>query len=42
MLMAKRKYVCKHCKIEVLGPKDTRPVLGKTHKKSCPRRRIQG
>lgn len=42
MHVKNKKYVCKHCKVEVLGPKDPRPVLGKTHKKSCPRRRILG
>ena len=35
-------YTCKHCKVQVNGPKDLRPVLGRTHKKNCPRRRIMG
>lgn len=40
MHVKKRKFVCKHCKVEVLGPRDLRPIMGKTHKKSCPRRRL--
>ena len=40
--MAEKKYVCKHCKVEVVSSYDKRPVPGKTHKKSCPRRRILG
>ena len=37
-----KKYVCKHCKVQVYGPKDLRPVLGHTHKRHCPRRRTMG
>lgn len=36
------KYVCKHCKVSVISKNDARAVLGKTHKKGCPRRRILG
>lgn len=38
----KVKYVCRHCKVEVNSSHDKRPVLGKEHKKSCPRHRILG
>lgn len=34
-----KKYICRHCKVEVYGPGDSKPKLGKEHKKSCPRRR---
>lgn len=33
------EYHCKHCKVQVIGKSDFRPVLGKEHKKSCPRAR---
>lgn len=33
-------YVCKFCKIQC--HKDLSPVVGRQHKKSCPRRRIKG
>lgn len=33
------KFICKYCKIQVMGKGDARPVLGKVHKKCCPRRR---
>lgn len=35
-------YKCKHCKVPVLGKFDWRPILGKTHGKKCPRRRLLG
>lgn len=38
----KKKYVCKICKVEVVGPGNPRPILGKEHKKNCPRRRNLG
>jgi len=40
--MDEKKYICRHCKVQVVGPKDTHAVLGKQHKPSCPRRRTQG
>lgn len=40
--LKKVKYVCKHCKVQVMAKNDARPVLGKEHKKNCPRRRILG
>lgn len=36
----KVKYVCKHCKVEVISRFDFRAVLGKNHKRSCPRARV--
>lgn len=33
------KYICKHCKVQVYGKGDSKPILGREHKKSCPRRR---
>lgn len=33
-----KKYVCKHCKVEVVSPTNTRAVLGREHAKKCPRR----
>lgn len=39
---AEKIYRCKHCKVQVYDKTDTRPVLGKEHKKGCPRRRNQG
>lgn len=35
-------YRCKHCKVQVLGKYDFRPILGRTHAKHCPRRRTLG
>jgi len=32
-----KKYVCKYCKVEVMGPHDFRAVLGKEHAKHCRR-----
>lgn len=32
-----KRYVCKFCKIPVVSQADTRAVLGKEHKKCCPR-----
>lgn len=37
-----RKYVCKHCKVPMVSKTDHRPILGYSHKKNCPRRRIMG
>lgn len=31
-------FRCKHCKVPVISRTDTHAVLGKEHKKSCPRR----
>lgn len=36
------RFICKHCKVPVVGRKDFRPVLGYEHKKGCPRRRNMG
>lgn len=33
-----KKYVCRHCKVQVISKTDTHAVLGKEHKTSCPRR----
>jgi hypothetical protein len=33
-----KKYICKHCKVQVVSKFDTRPVLGREHGKHCPRR----
>lgn len=35
-------YKCKHCKVQVVSPKDFRPILGKSHKPNCPRKRNMG
>ena len=39
MLNAK-KLICKYCKVEVVSKTDLRAVLGKEHKKCCPRKRL--
>jgi len=31
------KYICKHCKVEVMGKNDFRPIILKQHPKWCPR-----
>lgn len=33
-----KKFICKHCKVEVISKSDFRPVMLKQHKSSCPRR----
>lgn len=38
-MMKPVQYVCKFCKVPVISKDDRRPVLGKVHKKCCPRRR---
>jgi hypothetical protein len=35
----KVKFICKFCKVEVLSRYDKRAVLGKSHKRGCPRHR---
>ena len=37
-----KKYVCKHCGVEMVSRDNHHPILGKEHKKSCPRRRMLG
>lgn len=32
-------YKCKHCGVQVISRDNHHPVLGKAHKKSCPRAR---
>lgn len=34
----RKKYICKHCKVQVVGPKNTRAIYGHEHKKCCPRK----
>jgi len=36
------KYRCKHCQVPVIGKTDFRPILGRSHGKHCPRRRMYG
>lgn len=36
------KVVCKHCKVQMMGRSDFAPILGKEHKKNCPRKRMYG
>lgn len=31
-------YRCKFCKVQVVGPHNTKPILGRLHGKHCPRR----
>lgn len=33
-------YLCRHCKVQLVSPSDKRAILGKEHKKGCPRRRL--
>lgn len=33
-----KRYICKHCHVQVISKLDTRPALGKVHGKRCPRR----
>lgn len=33
-----KKYICKHCKTEVVSKTDSRAILGRVHGKHCPRR----
>lgn len=35
-----KKYICKHCKVEVIGKTDFRPVILKEHAHFCPRRNL--
>lgn len=42
MITVTVKYICKHSKVQVMSKNDARAVLGRNHKKSCPRRRILG
>lgn len=37
--MSDTKFVCRHCKVQVVSRRDTRPILGKEHKPSCLRRK---
>lgn len=32
-------YLCKFCKVQVLSKNNFHPVLGKEHKRCCPRRK---
>lgn len=34
-----KKYICKHCGVQVISRDNHHPVLGKEHGKKCPRRR---
>lgn len=34
----RKKFICKHCKIPVIGKLNTRAKLGYEHGKHCPRR----
>ena len=34
------KVICKHCKVEVMSRTDHTAILGKEHKKSCPRHKL--
>lgn len=36
------KYVCKFCHVQMVSKDNHHPVLGKTHGKKCPRRRLLG
>lgn len=38
MKLPQKIYRCKHCKVRVYSPKNTRAVLGEQHGKHCPRR----
>lgn len=38
-ILAVTKYVCKHCKVPVLSKNNFHAILGREHKKGCPRRR---
>lgn len=31
-------FICKRCKVPVVGRFDTRPIIGYVHGKKCPRR----
>ena len=33
-----KKFVCKHCKVQVVSKTNFRAILGHEHKRSCPRR----
>lgn len=37
-----KKFICKHCKVEVVSKTDFHPKLGKQHSRKCPRRRMLG
>jgi hypothetical protein len=32
------KFVCKYCKVQVIGKNNHAAILGQEHKKSCPRK----
>lgn len=36
-----KKFICKYCKVQVLGREDFRPILGKVHLKHCKRKNIR-
>ena len=33
-----KRYVCKHCHVTVVSKTNHRPILGREHGKSCPRK----
>lgn len=34
------KFICKICKVEVVGRYNKKAILGKEHAKNCPRRNL--
>lgn len=34
----RRKYICRHCKVQVISATNKRAIWGREHGKSCPRR----
>lgn len=36
----RKKFICKHCKVQVISPNNHAPIWGQEHKKSCPRKRL--
>ena len=33
-----KKYICKHCKVQVISSTDFRAIVGHEHSRKCPRR----
>lgn len=34
----RKKYICKICKVQMIGPNNTKAIWGKEHKSCCPRK----
>jgi len=42
LLFIPQIFLCRFCKVQVVDKNDFRPILGRNHKKSCPRHKKYG